>query len=611
MITKNGKFNGPAETMPGAGAKAMETYEPTRLTMDEWALWRNQVVDLVLRLHPDHGVLARASAGALCEVIRLVKPSRTESLADLLTDDNLGAAINHSQRRGLTAPSSNGLRIHLEGAQRVARGFEKHVPTPAIIGIAPLGRIAVLESLKDSEDSFLRTVSVAMLNDLAEIKTEPWENPVEANIWTKFTKQVRKLGYNGVRWRWAEVKNERIRQEFIKARPSIEIVKLVDAGPGLQLLIAGSLVPDVQDFARLIRGSANMVTSSWFIGNEMMLTSTHSSLPAVNSKKHSKALAKRLAAQARHQQVSAPQPLSVKLENILTQWSPRFISDEDWEQSKDLVHEIMRRCRHIRGPESFTKHLRLVTNFINWTRKAGYDQDFQTVLTEEAIDDFQRRGSEHKGSTQATYRSDLRNIARNVNTGAGAPTKALAIAHETVKPPYTTMEVRKLLHLIELQQNSLIKRRIKVAFALGLGAGLSARDIQQMSRADIEDLGQEGLQITVRGDRPRKLFLRYEYEDLLRDGLNGLTRNEHVLGRRNMGKDTLVDLYRPVQPLGDGPEFLQGRMRNTWLAVLMCEPIPLWTILEASGLIGARTLTDIAQFLQPEVSAHLVRGEAA
>jgi hypothetical protein len=115
--------------------------------------------------------------------------------------------------------------------------------------------------------------------------------------------------------------------------------------------------------------------------------------------------------------------------------------------------------------------------------------------------------------------------------------------------------------------------------------------------------------VHVPGQRPRSVWLRRDYEPLLRAGLECLTRNEHVLGRRQH-KDTVRDLYDAIQPLGEGPRVLQGRLRNTWIATLMCEPIPIQTLLQAAGLEGARTLTDIAPYIHATADPAILRGVA-
>jgi hypothetical protein len=53
-----------------------------------------------------------------------------------------------------------------------------------------------------------------------------------------------------------------------------------------------------------------------------------------------------------------------------------------------------------------------------------------------------------------------------------------------------------------LVQKPTTRRAIQTAIALGLGAGLATGDLQDLTRADITDLGEEGIRINVSGSRP-------------------------------------------------------------------------------------------------------------
>jgi len=210
------------------------------------------------------------------------------------------------------------------------------------------------------------------------------------------------------------------------------------------------------------------------------------------------------------------------------------------------------------------------------------------VLTSTAINDYTRRGlSGYGASSAAKKRSQLLSIARDASLSPDAPVKGMQIPHWAVKPPYLEREVRAILRRIELVADPRQRATLQAAVALGLGAGLDTRDIAAMTRASITDVGAAGICVDV----------------------EHLARNEPILGRR-MHKDTITDLYKGVQPVGNGPRIQQGRLRNTWIATLMTEPVPLWTILSAAGLSGARTLTDIAQFLAPAEDEHGTRGTA-
>lgn len=604
------QFGAPVEYRPGAGLAALATYMPKRLSVATWAVWRDQVIDLAGHMEPDHGVNARNVAAAVCEAVRVSNAKAGTPLQALLSDATILLVLNEAQRRGVKSQALYKLQQRLERAKFVASGYTTPTAPSEESKTAPVGRIAALESLLTSDDAFIRDAAQVVLSDLQVVKAEPWPCPLDATEWKRLTTALRNCGFTDVRWRWSEVKNERIRNEFHARKPVMELLPLMGSASRLDGMVAWTAA-DVQPVASALRGSANLCVRAWTVGT----MPTNSSQPiygiAPKPTRPNRAAMMRLAAEARAQQAAAPEPRSEKLEAILATWVPRNLSQYEWAQCRDLVHYVMRRATHVTGVESFKKHLRLTADFVNWARIAGYDLDFQALFLERVIEDYVRRGIQHTPRTAADYRSDLRQLAAHINTAPGAPNRPIVISHTAVKPPYTAAEVDKILQLIDLEQDTKFKRRIQVAVALGLGAGLSAQDLRQLSRGHIEDLGADGIIVHVPGDRPRDVWVRYNFEDLLRAGLEGLTRNEHVLGRRNMGKDALVDLYKRIEPLGGGVRLLQGRMRNTWIAQIMCEPISLWTVMQAAGLVGARTLTDIAEYLQPINSLALVRGDAA
>jgi len=64
--------------------------------------------------------------------------------------------------------------------------------------------------------------------------------------------------------------------------------------------------------------------------------------------------------------------------------------------------------------------------------------------------------------------------------------------------------------------------------------------------------------------------------------------------RRNLGARAIDNAE-----LLDGPRIEVARLRATWLADLMTDPVPLAVILKASGLKTARTLAEVMPHLGP------------
>ncbi len=595
----------------------MEHYTPTDANDSLWTFWREQVTTVAGHLYPEHGVLSRACAAAMYEAISIAaKPSDTH-LRQVLTDHNVMLVMHAAQKRALSASAINNMRQHLEAARRVALGIPARQQQPrACPHPAQGGRIEAIVAMQASSDHAIAELAQCLLSDLAMVQPAPWPCPLSDGEWSALSREARRLGYTSMRWTWRELCNERIRREFTSGMPVAKLAHLIASRLRLDQIVNWT-APDVCEL-RLVRGTANVCSTSNFLGASQMPHSpstsrTISPAGALSGagRRVSKEEFKRRAAAARARQTSAPAPRDAELEQILATWCPKTMKAEQWDECRDLTHEIMRRATHIIGPRSFEKKLRLVADFVRWTRAKGYPQRHDALFLEQVIADYERLGLTCDERTRADYRSDLRALGARINNSPGAPTKPLPITHKSVKAPYTDIEVQSILRLIDLERDPAFQRREQVLVALGLGAGLSAGDIRQMSRADIDDQGDNGVLITVKGKRARQVWLRFEYETLLRKGIRELKPNEHVLARHHMGKDAPIDLFRRIQPLGDGPDLMLGRLRNTWLAKIMCEPIPIWTVLQASGLSSARTLADIADWLEPCASDYVVRGLAA
>jgi len=200
-------------------------------------------------------------------------------------------------------------------------------------------------------------------------------------------------------------------------------------------------------------------------------------------------------------------------------------------------------------------------------------------------------------------------VAAHAALSAEAPPITPKGQHFDVKPPYTPREIESIQLAIRTRAKPEIAAKLRVFVALGAGAGLDQRDMTGMKRSDIVDHGTHGIEITVRGSRPRTVWLRAEWEDTLRLGLADLGHKVHILGRAEPPKDYIGDLYSTnLRCLEGGAHVIQSRLRSTWLTTLISEPISLWTIMQVAGLQTARTLVELARFLTPSSDSHLTRG---
>lgn len=583
------------------GLAALAAYTPRFLDPHRWVAWRRPVIDAVGLAAPHNGEMARALAGDVCELVVAAEAEPSIPIVDLLSDGNISLLCHARRRRGMSAAGIRRTSSALLGLQRIVAGFDTPSGPGPSPSVASQDRLPTLARMCRGEDRAAAAAAQVVVADLLHPRAEPWPRPLGDNAWRWTMRRAQSHGKTGSRWAWGELKNEAIRRLFNLPVPAIELIADLELGHHrLERLVRG--VPlDGQRVASETRGSGTLeAPHQWEIVNVKRVAAGTSS-PSKSTGRISRAQVKRLTAAVQDVRDADPDPLPEELEDILMTWvpSPQILDLGRWLGVRDLTHEIMRRS-HVRGETSFRKHLRLVARFLAWCIEEGYSRQIDEVMTGAVIDRYLTSALADKPrSRQATERADLRQIAMRVSMSPEAPAPRLPISHWEVKPPYPDREQRAILRRIELVVDERTQRRIKTAAALGLGAGLDTRDIKSLTRADIDDRAQDGILISVRGDRPRQVWLRQDSEQMLREGISHLTANEHVLGRPRMHKDAVVDLYDAIQPMGDGPRVQQGRLRNTWIGILMTEPIPLRTLLAAAGLSSARTLTDIAQFIAP------------
>lgn len=606
------------DSSPAAGtlAQFLAGYTPEALGSSEWAAWRDPVLELVERREPANASMAYVAAGLLCEAIAWLAPQPGTDLGEVLTDAAIASVVQARRRRGAAGNYAAAARRELNLLQAVARGFAR--PRRVVSGSGPAwapggGQLELLAAIADGGDEQVAGTARALADSLAQVRPGAWELPVDAAEYARFRRRLNAKGM-GLQASWPALKSERVRAAMGEDRAQVELFHTLAYGPKHWDQLAWALPSPDGQTRPTTRGHANLSgTSRWSIRSERMTVSSDTaqgrrSGTARGRKAPSRAEARRRA-QAAADADLAPPPLPAELEEILVTWVPGKMSAQDWKLARALTCDAMRRG-HIRGQVSFLKHLRIVAEHVAWALRSGIEADLREVLSEQAIDLHMRALRDAlPASSLATRRSDLRLLASRVNAAHGGPVRPVTLAHTDVKPPYTEQEAYWLVRRIDLIKHAPLRRTVMTAAALGLGAGLTAEDMRGMSRDDVVDHGAGGIEIHVPGRRPRRVWLRWEYEAMLREGIECLTRAEHILGRRQH-KNTVNDIYASIQPAGDGPRVLQGRMRSTWIAKLMCEPVPLKVILQAAGLEGARTLAEIASYIEPVQELSAVRGAA-
>lgn len=329
-----------------------------------------------------------------------------------------------------------------------------------------------------------------------------------------------------------------------------------------------------------------------------------------SGKKMSAAAARRLRAELFAENARPAQPLSPEHAAALERFTPHSLTDAEWAQVRPVVHEAMRLTK-VRGRWTFRQLMSDLTLYSAWCLRSDKSLNLPVLLDHSLIDEWVRSGlAKLDDTTRNTRRSRLRSLASHLNPGPTAPPRSKPIPRTAVKPPYTPSDAAAIERLVMNQPSAGLRRQLCAMTGLGLGAGLDSIDLRSLTRDHVEDRGDEGLWVSVEGERARLVPVRRRYEHLVRIGMEGLAPGELLLGREARRKNVTAGVVYEAVALGNPPRIEQARFRSTWLVALMSAPVPLSVALAAAGLSSASTLTDLLPFVvAPSIDACQLRGE--
>jgi len=251
------------------------------------------------------------------------------------------------------------------------------------------------------------------------------------------------------------------------------------------------------------------------------------------------------------------------------------------------------------GTEAARKLCTHLSALAQFALDRGLPLDVTSTLTTSLIDEYIRVGmADQTDHSRSERRRRLLQVARHANPGPNTPTQLTPIPHVAVKPPYLPAECASIRR-VALAQPTLGRRRAVCAIVgLCAGAGLDSVDLRDLYVRDIDDQTTTGIWVHIRGSRPRIVPVRRDYEPVVRAAIDGRDANELVLGHKLDRRNTAARALERGA-LHGVPDLEAGRLRASWLADLMTDPVPIGVILKAAGLQSARTLAEIQPHLEP------------
>ena len=282
------------------------------------------------------------------------------------------------------------------------------------------------------------------------------------------------------------------------------------------------------------------------------------------------------------------------LEALLVAYEPSGDLGILWPDVTDVFCSTMR-ASHIRGVESFKKHLSVVAHFLLWRRSLSKSVTFPDTFTQANVDEYYLHGINASDRTRNDYRNRLTNMCRRVNPTADSVLLVPGAPHRSVRPGFSDNDMAKICWAVTRERSPLVRRQLQAVVGLCAGAGLSATDIRYLTAERVIDHDETGIEVRIAGPASRVVWVREDFESLVRAGVSGLRFGDLVVGAKQSRRNVVGNVVDRAA-LHDCPHFDASRLRSTWLMWLMNQPVALSVIMYAAGLKTARTLVDLLAY---------------
>jgi hypothetical protein len=296
------------------------------------------------------------------------------------------------------------------------------------------------------------------------------------------------------------------------------------------------------------------------------------------------------AAQVAAAEVKVPTSIDLRLAaNAASDLAPRIAEAVTAFVAGTLAHSTLS------GEERKRKHATHLKYLALYGVERNLPLSAEGLLTTEVIDSYIRQ-LDASDTLRAQRRTRLLNLATHVNPGPTTPARLAPIGYIANKPAYTPDEAVVIRRLALEQPTARRGRNLAAVVGVTAGCGGTSPDLRHLRTSQVRRT-PTGIYVTFT-DPARTVVCRAFWEPVLDRAMvdadpGGLFYGERE-DRRNRGARAVSNAE-----LLDEPRIEVARLRATWLADLMTDPVPLAVILKASGLKTARTLAELMPHLDP------------
>ena len=225
---------------------------------------------------------------------------------------------------------------------------------------------------------------------------------------------------------------------------------------------------------------------------------------------------------------------------------------------------------------------------------AGLPLDPTVIFDRDVIDRFTSVVPQYrtKGSRN-TMRSRLLRISEALLTPEAIVTALRPLGASDPSAPYSDRELAALRSWASVQPTAARRSSASALLALGIGAGLSGKEIIECRIADVV-ADDDGVVVTARGDRARRIPVSRDWEDALARIVQGDPADRPLFREGQSGDNP--NLITDFVSRSRGRVALQARrMRATWIVHHLDAGTSTLALLDAAGV---QTLEAFDRFIR-------------
>jgi len=250
-----------------------------------------------------------------------------------------------------------------------------------------------------------------------------------------------------------------------------------------------------------------------------------------------------------------------------------------------------------------------VTRFATWGVREHIPLDVEKLFHPDTVERFAYAAqASYAVNSVAAARYLLRTVGRAVTRSAPWVEAPLSIRTPGIPAPYTRAEVAQLWGDVPGQSTPLRRHAFEVLLLLGLGAGLRAPEMFDVTATDVSE--EAGIVfVDVRCGTPRRVPIGVTYGEKLINVAHGTPAGDYLVPGKARGRNRANYTTSGLRTGDRTPALNLSRLRSTWFHAQLCG-LHMPELLAAAGLVKTNAIFDLLDYLPPNAAAARLIAEA-